>query len=416
MRPSAGGDALTRSRKASFANPEATISAASPGHGAPTNFFIASESMLEGPEISSSSVGSDGTFGVQSLEETIEGTGPQADDEEEDGFPIERGHERRRRSTIKDKAYYHRGASSDSLGGASAISSASSSPPRPRQQCQSPSGVSQPSTPVSFASLTQGLSTPSSPKSTSTRSLPHSDEESMGDGSSQAITSSGDEDIDGPSATQENAPQLIMPSIRMPSRRPFTERGRNMSRLKILLAGDSGMIEAVLLTCQVLLADHSKGVGKTSLIKSIVQICEDIVHVDPLSSNTPSLQCLPSKQSKGKKDHVYSGSTKQITEVYGSTKAYPLWWSDLDESRILRRRKSSGDVVLERNLCFVDTPGYRHGTSVSAIIDSVIEYIEAQMAKTTSLGNMSDGDLISILGGNGGFQVDVVFYLISQRK
>ena len=246
MRPSAGGDTLARSRKASFANPEATTPTASLGHGAPTSFFIASESMLEGPEGTSPSAGSNSTFGVQSLEETIEGIGPQANDEEEDESSKEHGHERRRRSTIKDKTYCHRGVSLDSLREASAISSTSSSPPRSREQRQSPSDISQPSTPVSFASLTQGISFPSSPKSTSTRSLPHSDEESMGDGGSQAIASSGDEDVDGPSVTQENAPQLIMPSIRMPSRRPFTERGRNMGRLKILLAGDSSMIEAVL--------------------------------------------------------------------------------------------------------------------------------------------------------------------------
>ncbi len=61
-------------------------------------------------------------------------------------------------------------------------------------------------------------------------------------------------------------------------------------------------------------------------------------------------------------------STSQITEVYASTKAYPAWWSDLEESRILRRRKSMGDSVLERNLCFVDTPGYGNKTSVSTII------------------------------------------------
>jgi hypothetical protein len=57
-------------------------------------------------------------------------------------------------------------------------------------------------------------------------------------------------------------------------------------------------------------------------------------------------------------------TTSQITEVYASTRAYPAWWSDLEESRILRRRKSLGDSVLERNLCFVDTPGYGNKTSV----------------------------------------------------
>lgn len=35
-------------------------------------------------------------------------------------------------------------------------------------------------------------------------------------------------------------PQLIMPTLTMPSRRPFTARGKNVGRLKILIAGDSG--------------------------------------------------------------------------------------------------------------------------------------------------------------------------------
>jgi hypothetical protein len=37
-----------------------------------------------------------------------------------------------------------------------------------------------------------------------------------------------------------SASQLVMPSIKMPSRRPFTEKGRNIGRLKVLIAGDSG--------------------------------------------------------------------------------------------------------------------------------------------------------------------------------
>lgn len=109
------------------------------------------------------------------------------------------------------------------------------------------------------------------------------------------------------------------------------------------------------------------GVGKTSLIKAIVQTCEDIVHVDPLS---PAPLAIPETRRKSSKSKSRNGSTDiqstaQITEVYASTRAYPAWWSDLDESRILRRRKSMGDSVLERNLCFVDTPGYGNKTSVS---------------------------------------------------
>jgi hypothetical protein len=36
------------------------------------------------------------------------------------------------------------------------------------------------------------------------------------------------------------APQLIMPQIIMPSRRPFTDKGKRIGKLKILIAGDSG--------------------------------------------------------------------------------------------------------------------------------------------------------------------------------
>lgn len=38
-----------------------------------------------------------------------------------------------------------------------------------------------------------------------------------------------------------SVPQLVMPSIKMPSRRPFTDEGKRMGRLKVLIAGDSGM-------------------------------------------------------------------------------------------------------------------------------------------------------------------------------
>jgi hypothetical protein len=90
------------------------------------------------------------------------------------------------------------------------------------------------------------------------------------------------------------------------------------------------------------------------------------VHVDPLSA-TPI--AVPEAKRKSSRTKSRSGSsdlqaTTQITEVYASTRAYPAWFSDLEESRILRRRKSMGDSVLERNLCFVDTPGYGNKTSV----------------------------------------------------
>ncbi|KAI1504272.1 hypothetical protein F5X99DRAFT_373076 [Biscogniauxia marginata] len=191
------------------------------------------------------------------------------------------------------------------------------------------------------------------------------------------------------------APQLVMPSIKMPSRRPFTESGKNMGRLKVLLAGDSG-------------------VGKTSLVKAIVQICEHIVHVDPISS-----QVEPSKgpsKSKANTDTLRTGlnPTVGITEIYASTKPYPEWWSDLDEFRATQRRKSMGDSVLERNICFVDTPGYGGGSSAMETIAPCVEYVESHLSKVSS-DALSDSDMMNMLGGDGGCQVDVVFYLISKR-
>ena len=85
------------------------------------------------------------------------------------------------------------------------------------------------------------------------------------------------------------------------------------------------------------------------MIKSIVQTCEDIVHVDPLTAhNAPSRHS--SRRGGGAEE-----CTKKITEVYASTRPYPHWWNEIDDSKVLRRRKSRGieEQVIERNLCFV---------------------------------------------------------------
>lgn len=66
-----------------------------------------------------------------------------------------------------------------------------------------------------------------------------------GDAESQAVASeSEDEEGQGNEGMLDSgsAPQLVMPSIKMPSRRPFTERGKNMGRLKVMIAGDSGRL------------------------------------------------------------------------------------------------------------------------------------------------------------------------------
>ena len=73
-------------------------------------------------------------------------------------------------------------------------------------------------------------------------------------------------------------------------------------------------------------------------------------------------------------------------------------------------------TVLERNLCFIDTPGYSRGMSMMEGVDIVMQYVESQLAKISSLPSMGEGDILSMLSGNGGPQVDVVFYLVLHRK
>ncbi|KAK3296177.1 Septin-domain-containing protein [Chaetomium fimeti] len=205
-----------------------------------------------------------------------------------------------------------------------------------------------------------------------------------------------------------SAPQLVMPSIKMPSRRPFTDDGKRMGRLKVLIAGDSG-------------------VGKTSLIKAIVQSCEHIVHVDPItpsallsasamgrSTQTAGSGSPMSRKSRKQSARGSLSGTSQITEIYASTKPYPEWWSEVDDVPVLRRRKSLGDAVLDRNVCFVDTPGYGSGSSSMDTITPVAQYIEAHLQRINS-NFLTDGDLLNLLGGEGGVQVDAVFYLVSNR-
>ena len=157
----------------------------------------------------------------------------------------------------------------------------------------------------------------------------------------------------------------------------------------------------------------ASGVGKTSLIKSIVQTCGDIVHVDPLSSSLPALDVhgVPnSNRKRGSKRPTH----RSISEVYASTRPYPQWWSKAEAGSIFRR-KSSGDTVLERNLCFVDTPGYSSGMSKLETINMITQYVEDQFQRSFST-YPDEGDAIGLLSGNGGSQVDVVLYLISDGE
>jgi len=100
-----------------------------------------------------------------------------------------------------------------------------------------------PLTPLNLLNPDEPSSLPSSPKSITNQSTRHLDEISITDDLSSQAVASGEEDEDSRptlNASPDTMSQLIMPSITMPDRRPFTDKGRALGRMKLLLAGSSG--------------------------------------------------------------------------------------------------------------------------------------------------------------------------------
>lgn len=227
MRPVVPEFSPSPPRKLSSGDPPAPSWAES-GSGVPTSFFLARET---GDDMLSSR---DSNFGVQSLEDTIGAADLSSSNDEsyrrdasESADPT-----LKRRTTLKPSDLLHRIDRLDTPLSKS-ISRASPTPSRPL---------------TPFNLNDDPSSIPSSPKSVSSRSFKPLDDISITDEiSSQALVSSGDEDT--PEINEhthhgmgDSSSQLIMPSIRMPSRRPFTERGKKIGRFKILVAGSKGIL------------------------------------------------------------------------------------------------------------------------------------------------------------------------------
>ena len=163
----------------------------------------------------------------------------------------------RRRSTIKPgTAFLRRGSSS-----ASASSSASPDVTKSTQPTLSDKEGRTGTCPSPLPS--REVSLPSSPKSVASRQSHSKSSSASEDGlstsadetGSQAILSSGEDDDNEAGGerntgaerphllardVQDSQPELIMPSIKMPSRRPFTQRGSRLGRFKIMVAGRKG--------------------------------------------------------------------------------------------------------------------------------------------------------------------------------
>ena len=204
--------------------------------GTPTTFFMATEEDVE--QSQSVAAVDESTFGVKSMESTIANEPSPAGEEVAAGGDSHEVDVARRRSTLKPGPR-SRDTTPGLLQTALPPASGGSSPRKLYRS--SPPSTSQSLASLSQISLEPGSSLPSSPKSNSSRSLRPSDEESVYEGGSQAIASSEEDEAEVPFEYQGSSPQLIMPSIKMPSRRPFTVQGKEVGRLKVLIAGDTGM-------------------------------------------------------------------------------------------------------------------------------------------------------------------------------
>lgn len=257
-----------------------------------------------------------------------------------------------------------------------------------RNSAASSINLSQPMTPLKM-SPQPASALPSTPRSGSPKSFRLSDEEaSVADetGSQAVQSSSGEEDEEvalSEDTKDSSMPQLVMPSIAVPTRRPFTERGKRMGRLRVMVVGP-------------------QGIGKTSLINSIFRTCEDIVHVDPVLGSKP-----------GDTFPLQPGQLNEITETTASTRPYPSWWTDFQSRRMLHSRRSIGsDSVLERNLSFIEVPGINTESNAK----QAVQYVDGMLRRTANTNGMHDSELINLLSGDGGIQIDAVLWLFASAQ
>lgn len=258
MRPPVPDVPLPRARKASFEQPWSD-----PRITTPATFFLSRNPDHDSNHDSDSDsddagVSRDSMYGVQSLDEAVHQATLAASECDTD---IPTADSKLSPNSASDALSSHNNDSHDASELAqrkSALkafdllqlksdpsSSFSSLQPPPSDPASS-----RPLTPLNLSNPDDHPSSlPSSPKSTSSHSLKPLDDVSITDEQAVVSGEEDNEDREVPDAGTDSMPQLIMPSLRMPSRRPFTERGKAMGRLKVLLAGVSGGFIQTVLRC-----------------------------------------------------------------------------------------------------------------------------------------------------------------------
>lgn len=223
----------------------------------------------------------------------------------------------------------------------------------------------------------------------------------------------------GGGTTDNKTPQFVMPKVPMPSRKPFTDNGLRLGKLKILVAGDTG-------------------IGKSQLIKALTQTHADFVHVDEwerlsgynhgLQEATASTKPRPLfwlvDNNVSETNHPAGFSSSCSSSLF-STSAFSSSIASNSSSGTMRRQSivqsssSSQDSILDRNICFVDSTGYGQGSTSDDCMDTVIQYLEDKFHETANLINIANAQALNLLASSSSLadspHVDVCFYLILNR-
>lgn len=198
---------------------------------------------------------------------------------------------------------------------------------------------------------------------------------------SETLLSSDDDDSEG--VTTLRMPQFIMPTIPLPSRRPFTETGLRLGKLRVMVAGQK----------------HS---GKSALIRSFVQQCQDIVYVDDAAP-------LVTPQPRSRAARQFHEPV--MWETQASTRPSPVFEqtssSVVSESSTLTATADTSS--LDFNLSFVEC------SHSGDWLDHATAFLEQQLQQTSHMVNPMSPNCSKIMMTSSGFDnVDVCLFLLNR--
>jgi hypothetical protein len=153
------------------------------------------------------------------------------------------------------------------------------------------------------------------------------------------------------------------------------------------------------------------GSGKSSLIRAIIQQCDDIVHVDVAQemATVDNFESL-AESARSPTSPASRHKSQSPIQLRASTKAYPSWFLELEESSASKRRPSAVESILDRNISFVEFPSYGSGESDTKFVPSLVE----TMFMHADVGSVeSEQAVMEILGGSGGHLIDAVLYIFA---